>query len=298
MPKIVTANNQEIPMIGLGSYPLQGKKMEDMFCESLKAGYRLIDTSDDYRGETGIGYALLDINNKTGLTREDVFIQTKISQDNAYGDEPLEGVWFNKYSKYQKRHTVDEIVREKVHISLREMKTDYIDSLLIHYPFPGFYEQVWETMMNLKKEGLVRYIGVSNFHSHHIEKLKQMGETPSINEIYVSPIGIKQEDINYAKDNDIQIMTYSPLMDLVAGRIDKKVLQPIMDKYEKSAAHIILRWNVERNCIPLPRTKNPKRLYDNINIFDFSLSKEEVETISALNRDYQVLVESKQCPGL
>ena len=124
--------------------------MASMALDAFKCGYRLIDTADDYRGETGLGLALSRLNNETGFRREDVFIQTKISQDNAYGDEPLEGVWFNKLSKYQNRHTVEEVVMDKVTISLRELQTDYIDSLLIHYPFPGYYEDIWDVMKKVR----------------------------------------------------------------------------------------------------------------------------------------------------
>lgn len=96
MHKLTTANGHDVPMVGLGTYPLQGEAMASMALDAFKCGYRLIDTADDYRGETGLGLALSRLNNETGFRREDVFIQTKISQDNAHGDEPLEGVWFSE----------------------------------------------------------------------------------------------------------------------------------------------------------------------------------------------------------
>lgn len=298
MQALKNANGYDIPLVGLGTFPLQGEQMTSMVIESVKVGFRLIDTADDYRGETGIGNAIAKIKDATGLERKDLFIQTKISQDNAHGDEPLEGIWFNRYSKYQKRHTVDEVVREKVLTSLRELQTDYLDSLLIHYPFPGFYEEIWASMISLQKEGLVRYIGVSNFHIEHMERLKLSGKVPEINEIYISPIGIKEEDFQYAENNGVQLMTYSPLMDMATNRMDMSVIRSIAEKYSKSPAQILLRWNIDRGSIPLPKTKNQKRLVDNFNIFDFSLSKEDVEQINSLNYDNQMLVESKQCPGI
>lgn len=298
MQTLKTANGHDVPMVGFGTFPLQGNQMTSMIIESLKVGFRLIDTADDYRGETGIGGAIKNIKDLTGLDRKDIFIQTKISQDNAHGDEPLEGIWFNNYSKYQKRHTVEEVVREKVSISLRELQTDYIDSLLIHYPFPGFFEEIWEIMMKLQKEGVVRYIGVSNFHISHMKVLASLGKMPDINEIYVSPIGIKTEDFNFAEMNNVQLMTYSPLMDMAARRIDTSTLEPIAEKYGKTIAQVLLRWNIDRGSIPLPKTRNPKRLADNFNVFDFCLTREEIELINSLNYDNQMLVESKQCPGL
>ena len=298
MRELLTKSGKSVPLIGLGTYPLQGETMAKMAIEAFKVGFRLIDTSDDYRGETGLGMALTRLSDETDLKREDVFIQTKISQDNAYGDEPLEGIWFNKLSKYQKRHTVEEVVMDKVNISLRELKTDYLDSLLIHYPFPGYYEEVWKVMLKLKSQGVVRYIGVSNFHARHIEKLKALGECPAINEIYISPIGTKQEDVVYAAANGIQLMTYSPLMDEVHGNLSDAILEPIAQKYGKTKPQIVLRWSIDRGSMPLPRTKNPKRLAGNFDVFDFKLTCEEVAAISAMNRNHQYLVESKQCPGI
>lgn len=298
MKELTTANGQLIPKIGLGTFPLQGENMANIAIEAFKIGFRLIDTADDYRGETGLGLALSRLHDATGLKREDVFIQTKISQDNAHGDEPLEGIWFNKLSKYQNRHTVEEVVMDKVNTSLRELKSEYIDSLLIHYPFPGFYEEIWEVMIKLKNSGKVRYIGVSNFHTYHIEKLLHIGDCPSINQIYLSPLGTKEYDLEYLNTNDICVMTYSPLMDVVRGYLDDSILAPIGKKYNKTNAQIVLRWNIDRNCIPLPRTTNVKRLNSNFNVFDFCLTKEEIDSISSMNINKQLLVESKQCPGL
>lgn len=299
MKKLYTANGKEVPMIGLGTFPLQGEQIADVLLQALNMGYQLIDTSDDYRGETGIGMAITRLRQQKRFCRGDLFIQTKISADYSYFPEPLAGIYFNKYSSFMKRHTVDEVVREKVSISLREMKTDYLDSLLIHLPYENYFLPIWNTMIQLKEEGKVRYLGVSNFHKRHIEILrKTTGVMPDINEIYVSPLGIKQDQIDYANENNIQIMTYSPLMDLHAGRIDESDLKPLMNKYNKSAAQIILRWNIERVCMPLPKTKSERRLKENFDIFDFQLNTKEVQLINNLNKDYQYLIESKICPGI
>ena len=294
MLELKTLSGKIIPSIGLGTYPFQGKVMADMVREAVKVGYCLIDTADDYRGESGIGLAVAS----GSFNRENVFLQTKISNDTAYADEPLAGKYFNNYSQVMKHHSVMEIVREKVATSLREMKTDYLDSLLIHYPYPGFFEDIWDTMIKLQKEGVVRYIGVSNFHRRHIDVIKKSGKSPDINEIYISPIGTKQEQIDYSKDSDIQLMSYSPLMDISHNRIPEEQFADIIDKYHKSFSQIILRWNVDRGCIPLPKTKNINRLRENFDIFDFSLTEEEIARISSLNVDFQILPESKICPGI
>lgn len=298
MIQLTNKLGETIPQIGLGTFPFEGRVMADMVKAAVKVGYRLFDTADDYRGEPGIGIAVKELSDE-GFKRERLFLQTKISENNAHEDEPLKGIYFNPNSKFMQRHTVDEIVREKVSCSLRAMNTDYIDSLLIHYPFPDYIVDIWKTMIKLKEEGIVRYIGVSNFHERHIDKLiSETGVNPEINEVYVSPIGIKQELVDYCVKHDILVMPYSPLMDVAHGSIPTEKLQSIMEKYQKSLAQVVLRWNIERGCFPLPKTKNPRRLAENFDIFDFSLTKEEISMISSLNYDNQYLVESKICPGL
>lgn len=295
MQELKTASGKPVSKVGLGTFPLQGEAMAANMEQAVVLGYNLIDTADDYRGETGIGIAV----SCGKFKREDVFLQTKISNDTAYADEPLAGKFFNKFTPVMKRHSVDEIVREKVQVSLREMQTDYLDSLLIHYPYPDFYVEIWETMIALQKEGLVRYIGCSNFHIRHIDQLKnETGVSPTINEIYISPIGNKAEDVEFSEKNGIQLMTYSPLMDIRIKKIPEEKFAPLMEKYGKSFSQIILRWNVERGCIPLAKSQNPKRMAENINIFDFQLTGEEVAMISSLNRNNQILPETKICPGI
>lgn len=295
MQELKTASGKPVSKVGLGTFPLQGEAMAANIEQAIALGYNLIDTADDYRGETGIGIAV-----KRGkFKREDIFLQTKISNDTAYADEPLAGKFFNKYSPVMKRHTVEEIVREKVRVSLSEMQTDYIDSLLIHYPYPDFFTEIWATMITLQREGVVRYVGCSNFHIRHIEQMKkETGIAPAINEIYISPIGTKAEDVEYSEKNGIQLMTYSPLMDIRIKKIPEEKFAPLMEKYGKSLSQIILRWNFERGCIPLAKSQNPKRMAENIDIFDFQLSDEEVAMISSLNRNNQILPESKICPGI
>ena len=293
--ELKTKNGTVVPPVGLGTYPLQGEQLADIIYEAYKVGYRLIDTSDDYRGETGVGMAIERLKAE-GVDRENLFIQTKISTDNAYADEPLRGIYFNKNNDFMKRHTVEEVVREKVEISLREMKTDYLDSLLIHYPFYGYYEEIWGEFCKLKKEGVVRYIGVSNFTNRHIDKLIADGlECPAINEIYVSPLGTKQDRIDYANGRRVQIMTYSPLH---LGNMSEDDLKSMMEKYGKTMQQIVLRWNIQRGCMPLPKTRNVQRLKENFNVFDFELTQDEMKCIDALNEDYQYLVESQICPGI
>lgn len=288
-----------VPPIGLGTFPFQGRIMADMVKSAVKVGYVLFDTADDYHGESGIGIAIQEMKKEGIASREDIFIQTKISDNNATANEPLKGVFFNSNSKFMRRHTTEEVVREKVAVSLRELQTEYIDALLIHYPFPGYIVDIWKTMINLKKEGIVRYIGVSNFHERHIELLiQETGVCPEINECYSSPLGTKQQLLEFCNQHDCLFEVYSPLKDIAGGRLSVNFFKPMMEKYNKSLAQIVLRWNIQRGCLPLPKTKNINRLKENLNIFDFQLTQEEVSLINDLNVDYQYLVESKICPGI
>ena len=287
-----------MPPIGLGTFPLQCNDMADAVKKCLEVGYRLIDTSDDYRGEGGIGLAVDDLSS-VKLKREDIFLQTKVTDDDSYDDESLTGIYFNPNSKYMQRHSVEEVVKGKVENSLYSMHTDYIDSLLIHQPYPYYFVDIWKVFIKLREEGVVRHIGVSNFHKRHIDQLiKETGVIPEINECYASPIATKESLVEYCNNIGCLFMTYSPLKDLVGHRISEVSLLPMMEKYGKSIAQLILRWNIERGCMPLPKSSSLKRLSENFDVFDFALTKEEVATISAMNIDYQLLVESKICAGL
>ena len=123
--------------------------MADIIKKAVNIGYRIFDTADDYRGEGGIGIAMSELQ-KEGICREELFIQTKISDNNAHDDEPLKGIYFNPNSQFMKRHSVEELVREKIATSLRELRTSYIDSLLIHYPFPEYMVEIWKVMIKLQ----------------------------------------------------------------------------------------------------------------------------------------------------
>jgi len=296
--RLLTKDGCEVPMVGLGTFPFQGEVMAEAVCAAFKCGYRLFDTADDYRGEPGIGLALTRLA-EDGIGREQLFLQTKISDDSAHSDDPLSGMYFNANSDFMRRHSVGEIVREKVTRSLRMMGTDYLDSVLIHYPYPGYYCDIWKELVTLKGEGKIRYIGVSNFRVRHMENLiRETGVNPDINELYLSPLSVKADEVRFCHEHSCVPMAYSPLMDLAAGRLSGTALQEIAEARDKSVAQIVLRWNIERGCFVLPKTKSTERLCENFKVFDFSLTDKEVAGISALNQDYQYCVESRICPGV
>lgn len=298
MISLLTKSGKEMPRVGLGTFPLQGETLAKVVLSAFEVGYRIFDTADDYRGESGIGLACEELRNR-GVKREEYFLQTKISDNHAFPDERLMGIYFNPQSAFMQRHSAAEVVREKVSTSLREMKTDYLDSLLIHFPYPAYYVEIWREMIKLREEGLVRYIGVSNFAERHIDKLiKETGVCPDINELYISPLGIKKSRVEYCLGHDIVPMTYSPLIDLSNRTLPVEKLLPIAKKYERTPAQIILRWNIERGAIPLPKTKSISRLKENFAALDFTMDKDDIAAISAMDIGYQYLPESNYCPGV
>ena len=213
-------------------------------------------------------------------------------------------MWSYKNDSHQEFHDFGYALTSN---NLKNIQMDHIgnhDVIIMsryysHWDYADYYIEIWEVMTELKKEGLVRYIGVSNFHECHIESLiKATGVCPEINESYASPVGTKQKLIDYCEKKDCQFITYSPLMDVVTGRISKENLLPIMKKYEKSLAQIVIRWNVDRGCIPLPKSRKTNRLAENFDVLDFQLTSEEIEMINGLNYDYQYLVESLICAGI
>lgn len=293
-----TKNGKDVSSVGFGTFPFQGKEMAEIVGQALSVGYRLFDTSDDYRGESGIGQAIDDLRG-TDLTREDIFLQTKISDCNAHDDDPLIGVFFNPYHRFMGQYSVADIIWDKIETSLRRMHTDYLDSVLIHYPFPEYYVEVWKTLIELRDKGVIRYIGVSNFSERHIHKIySETGELPSINECYISPLGNKRMLVDYCNERNIQMMSYSPLKDLSRGRLQTDILNEIAKHHSKTISQVIIRWNVQQGCMPLPKTRLLNRMNENFSVCDFHLTESEMSQINSMNEDYQYLVESKICPGI
>lgn len=293
-----TKNGHEIGPIGLGTFPLRGGEMKETMLTAYRLGYRLFDTSDDYWNEDGIGDGLED-GIKNGLfNREDLFLQTKVSVCDSYLEDYRQNAYFTRYSTVMKRFSVRDVVRSQVFNSLKEMKTEYADSVLLHFAYPTFYEEMWEALVELKEEGHIRYIGVSNFSIRELEVLRKSAQLPEINEIYISPFGTKRELVNYCNGNNIQVMTYSPLCVIRGNMYNNEIFPTLMKKYGKTKAQIILRWNHQVGSIPLPKSGNEMRLRENYNILDFELTEAEMNNLNRLDFNHQYMPISKECPGL
>lgn len=305
MNNIKLSNGVEIPNIGIGTYPIFGDQLTQTIKTAYHCGYRLIDTADNYYNEEDLGNSLDSLYSEHGKIRKELFLVTKIS-DELYRQSDItpgmnRGIYFWKNSPYMQSSTAcHDIVYKKVENSLRCLKTDYIDLLLMHRPYPDFFEEIWYEMEQLYKEGKVRAIGLCNSYERHLDKLIKTGNiVPMVNQIETSPLNTKESLISYYEEKNVRTMVYSPLQSL--KNIEEKEYQDYLDslssKYNKNKGQILLRFYIQRGIIPIPKSTNPKRLALNISVFDFSLTTDEMATLSGFNKNKQYLPESKGCPG-
>ncbi len=248
----------KMPVMGLGTWQLMDQTA-DTVAFAINKGYRLIDTSSDYGSQPGIGDGII----KSGVSREELFITTKVEEmDDAY------------------KRTLS---------NLEELKLEYVDLMLIHRPPPtGAGEKLWEGLIKAKNEKLVRDIGVSNYSADLIDKLiEDTEETPTVNQIEWSPFGYSNEFKAFCDARNILIQAYSPLTR--TQRLDEPALQQIASKYQKSPAQILIRWNLQFGTVPIPKANHKNHIEENINVFDFEISDEDMNTLYGFNEEYSSL---------
>ena len=299
------SNGVLIPSIGLGTYPMTGEILTKSVYNAYLLGYRLIDTADNYYNGKDLGISLEFLYNSTDAKRQDLFIVSKISDElykpGTLGGGTNKGIFFWKNSPImQGEGAVRRVIRQKVHNSLKFIKSDYLDLLLMHWPYPDFFEEIWYEMENIYKDGLVRSIGVCNCRERHLQRLKNSHIFPMVNQFESSPINTKESLIGYCRSNNVQVMTYSPLMSLKLGRGSEyyDYLETLALKYGKTVSQIVLRYNIEMGLIPIPKSSKRERLELNIDIFNFKLENVELTKLIGFNENKQYLPESKSCPGL
>lgn len=259
-------NGIEIPEIGYGTFPSK----EELVCNipiALECGYRMFDTSEDYFNMEYIGEGLSRIDDTN-----DMFIVTKISWPHEIFD--MEAT----IKKYQKQFKIDRP----------------IDCVLIHFPSPFTYIDMWRELEKVYEKGLCKSIGVCNFEVNHLKRLmKKARIKPMINQIEFHPT-FQQEGICYfCKQNDIQVMAYSPLARMNCVLIGDSTLSTLAEKYGKSVPQIILRWNLQKKIIPLPAAKSKEHIISNIDIFDFSLNEDDMNIIDSLECNNRVRYSEK-----
>ncbi|MGA1933004.1 aldo/keto reductase [Arcobacter sp. YIC-464] len=264
MKYITLNNNLKMPIIGLGTYPLNRIALLKTILNANKFGCKSFDTSSAYGNEwwLGLSLKLLEL-----YGTRDIFITSKLSNTSQRKGD----------------------IRKALLTSMKKLKVKQLDLYLMHWPNPDTYLDSWKEMEKLYKEGLVKAIGVCNFHVHHLEKLLEVAEIiPAINQIELHPL-LSQESLRlYCKSKGIQVQAYSPVARMDSKLISHSVLMELAKKYNKTVPQIILRWDIQNEIITIPKSGNKDRIKENLDVFDFELTKEEIKKIDAINEDYRV----------
>lgn len=290
-------NGVKIPAIGMGTWPLRGDNLEYLMAQAIDLGYRMFDTADNYFNEEFVG----NVASKT--KREDLFIVTKLSDEKKMGF-PFSsiGKYFYKNSPYMKEHSAKETVNVIFENSLKKLKTDYVDLLIMHWPYPDYFLEIWSAMEELVKAGKVRAIGVSNCRERHFELLKRNGlSKPMVHQVSISPLDTKNDLFNYCDSNEIRQICYAPLMCVRNSKFaDSSIAKQLAKKYGIGLSGLILLWNKSQGLIPIPKSTKTERLKENFDIVmsDVKMSAADIEALSSLNINLQYLPESCYCPGL
>lgn len=263
MNTIKLNNGVEIPQLGLGVYQTpEGDETVNSVKWALEAGYRHIDAARVYGNEAGVGEGM----RQSGVRRQDIFLTTKL--------------WNDDIRQGRAREAFEE--------SLKTLGTDYVDLYLIHWPVDGF-EKAWREMEQLYREGKIRAIGVSNFHEQHLERLLETAEVqPVVNQIESHPYLNNQKLIDLSRENGMEAEVWSPLGGTGGNLLQDKRLEELAGKYNKSAAQIVLRWDIQRGVIVIPKSTHQERIISNMDVFGFELEDSDMEKINQLNKDMRV----------
>lgn len=262
----VLHNGVEMPWFGLGVFKVEdGPELVEAVKAAIKAGYRSIDTAAIYENEKAVGEGIRAGIKEAGITREDLFVTSKVwNADQGY-------------------ETTLAAYKE----SLNKLGLDYLDLYLVHWPVEGKYKETWQALETLYKENRVRAIGVSNFQIHHLQDvIKEAEIKPMINQVEYHPRLTQKELQMFCKEQGIQMEAWSPLMQ--GQLLDNHILEEIANKYDKSIAQIILRWDLQNEVVTIPKSTKEHRIIANAAIFDFELAREDMEKIDALNANHRV----------
>jgi 2,5-diketo-D-gluconate reductase A len=262
------SDGNSIPQLGLGVYKVGNDLVTDLVSHALSVGYRLIDTASMYDNEAGVGHGL----SRSDVPREDIVLATKFWMD----DLGYEGT----LSACKK--------------SLTSLGTDYVDLYLIHWPAPqrDLYLDSWKAMEKLKADGLVRSIGVCNFHEEHLQRIMDASEqTPVLNQVELHPWLSQEPLVDFHARHGIRTQAWSPL---ARGQVlDDPSLVSLAGDYGVSVAQLVLRWHLQRGIAVIPKSNSTTRITQNAQVFGFELSEEHMALISGMNRDYRTGLDPK-----
>lgn len=270
MNNITLNNGIEMPLVGMGTFPLKGLKLALLVRKAVKLGYCSFDLASAYGNEKWFGHGM----KFCGKHRSELFITTKLSNtDQRCGD-----------------------IRYAFQNSLTRLGIKYLDLYLMHWPVPNLYLLSWKQMEVLYKEGLVRAIGVCNFHQHHLKNLLDIADViPAVNQVELHPLLSQFDLVKFCKRAGIQVEAYSPVARMHDKLIMNEILVSIANQHQKTVPQIILRWDFQHGIVSVPKSSNPDRLKENISIFDFNLSDEEMKLIDLLNIDFRVRYDPDHC---
>ena len=259
MEYITLNNGVKMPNVGFGVYQVTDQnECRQAVLDAIDVGYRLIDTAQAYGNEEAVGEAI----KMSGVDRKDLFITTK--------------VWISNYGYEKAKMSVEE--------SLKKMQLDYLDLVLLHQPFNDYYG-AYQALVDLYKEGKIKAIGVSNFYPDRLVDMAIFSEvTPAINQVEVNVFHQQKEAQVYNEKYGVQLEAWAPFAEGRNNMFSNLELKAIGEKYGKTVAQVILRWLVQRNIVPLSKSVKKSRMEENINIFDFELSKEDMDKISEMDK--------------
>lgn len=259
IPDIALRHGARIPVLGLGTWPMDDDESAAAVRAAAEHGYRLFDTAENYRNEVGVGRGIRD----TGLPREEVFVTTK----------------FNK-----QWHSV-EGARQALEASLERLGLDYVDLLLIHWPIPqqDRYVDAFAGLVELLRVGAVRAIGTSNFKPAHLQRvLDETGEVPDLNQIQLSPYTTRSEARAFHQEHRIETQSWSPIK--AEGLLTDPVVTGIAVEMGRTPGQVVLRWHLQLGLLAVVKSSRPERMIENASLFDFELSDQQVAALTALDR--------------
>ncbi len=267
--KVKINENVEMPLFGLGTWLSKGKECEKAVQWALEAGYIHIDTASYYKNEEEVGKGL----RKSGVDRDEVFITTKL--------------WNNEHGYENCLNAIEK--------SLERLQVDYVDLYLIHWPVSGKRIETWKAMQKIQEKGLARAIGVSNYMTFHLEELYNALENneevyipPAVDQVEANPFMFRKDLYEMCLEKGIQFEAYSPLAR--TKKFDNPKIVNLSEKYGKSPAQIMIRWCLQKDIVVIPKSINKERIKENSEVFDFTLSQEDMMILNDLNEDFSVII--------
>lgn len=259
MNYVTLENGVKMPQLGYGVYQVTKEECERCVLDALKVGYRLFDTAQSYFNEEEVGNAIV----KSGVSREEIFLTSK--------------VWIDHYGYEECRKSVLE--------SLRKLKTDYIDLMLLHQPFSDYYG-AYRALEDLYDEGKIKAIGISNFYPDRMVDLASFTRIkPMINQIEIHPYHQQVFSKEWHDKYGVQLEAWAPFGEGRKNMFELSELKEIGDKYRKTVAQVILRWHLQRGIVVIPKSTHLERMKENFNVFDFELAQEDMDVISKLDKN-------------